>query len=221
MRESGQGTFGFTRWGGRRRAAGRKPKGERAGVSHAKRPKLCARFPVHVTVKLVKGLPSLRSAASHRVVKAVLAQASGRFGLRLVEYSVQTDHVHVIAESTDERSLSRGMRGLTVRIARALNALWRRTGRVFADRYHARILRTPREVRNALVYVIQNARRHRVWSSWKAPDPLSSAASFDGWKERPRSVDPEPPLLSRARTWLLSRGWRRHGLVRWHELPAT
>src|SRR6185503_6201950 len=99
------------------------------------------------------------------------------------------------------------------RIARALNKLWKRSGRVFADRYHARTLETPREVRNALVYVLQNARKHGSWSARRA-DPYSSGASFDGWKP----VDDEVAVsrrrsLPRARTWLLAIGWRRNGLL--------
>lgn len=218
-----QETFGFARWGGKRRGAGRKPQGERAGVSHAKRPEVAARHPVLVTVKLAKGLASLRTRETHAVVREAIARATGRFEFRVVEYSVQRDHVHMIAESKSAQSLTRGMRGLTTRIARALNRSWERAGRVFADRYHARILRTPREVRNALVYVVQNARKHGVWSSWKACDPFSSARWFDGWRERPpelRSIL-ESSFLSKARTWLLSRGWRRHGLIRWQEVPAV
>ncbi len=142
--------FGFTNWGGKRKGAGRKPKGEKAGVSHAKRPALAARFPVHVTLKLVQGLPSLRQKSAFLVVKQAFARASERFGFRLVHHSVQSNHVHLLVEAQDERALSRGMQGLGVRIARSLNTFWQRAGRVLVDRYHARILRTPREVRNAL-----------------------------------------------------------------------
>ncbi len=216
-----QREFGFTNWGGKRRGAGSKPKGGKAGVSHAKRPKLAPRFPVHVTVKLTQGLPSLRTKAGLRVVRSALAEASARFEFRAVEYSVQTNHVHVIAESSDERMLTRAMRGLTVRIARALNKLWRRAGRIFADRYHARILKTPREVRNALVYVLMNARKHGVWNSRDAAeDPYSSGRWFGGWKEGRASAASnasEAPLeasfRSKARTWLLCVGWKHHGLI--------
>ncbi len=131
-----QREFGFTDWGGKRRGAGRKPKGEKAGVSHAKRPKLAARFPVHVTVKLAQGLPSLRTPDGNTILRQAFAAGFARFAdFRLVEYSIQRDHVHLIAESSDELALTTGMRGLTVRIARALNRLWGRKGRVFADRW--------------------------------------------------------------------------------------
>jgi len=215
-----QTEFGFVRWGGKRRGAGRKPKGERAGVSHAKRPKLCQRFPVHVTVRLRRGLPSLRCKEAYLVLKRAFAAGAMRFRFRLVEYSVQTDHLHFIAESTDGRALSRGMLGLSVRIARALNALWGRRGRVLDDRYHVRILRTPREVRNALVYVIQNARKHGAWHA-ERPDPFSSGPWFGGWKGRAQVSISRSGFLDRARTWLLGIGWQRHGLIQFHEIPAT
>ena len=209
-------------WGGKRCGAGRKPKGGRAGVSHAKRETLAARFPVHVTVRLERGLPSLRRKEAYRVLKGAFGAGSVRFGFRLIEYAVLSNHLHFIAESSDEHSLARGMQGLSVRIARALNRLWQRVGRVFADRYHARILRTPREVRNALVYVLHNARKHGVWTS-RGADPFSSGETFEGWKEeRGRREANETGetsngratgLLGRARTRLLSAGWKRHGLV--------
>jgi len=47
-----------------------------------------------------------------------------------------------------------------IRVAKGLNKLWARRGKVFADHYHDRILRTPREVRNALCYVLHNAKKH-------------------------------------------------------------
>ena len=83
-----------------------------------------------------------------------------RFGFRLVEYSVQNDHLHLIAEAEDQRCLSRGMQGLLIRIAKALNRLWERRGQVFRDRYHCRVLRTWWQVRNALRYVLNDALRH-------------------------------------------------------------
>ena len=222
-----QGEFDFTNWGGKRRGAGRKPKGERAGVSHAKRPRLCARHPVLVTMRLRAGLPSLRYREAHEFLRCSMAASSERETFRVVEYSVQSNHVHMLVESQDERALSRGMNGLAVRIVRGLNKLWKRVGRVFADRYHARSLTTPRAVRIALVYVIQNARKHGAWIA-KRPDDYSSGPDFEGWRgrraspERPvRDAESVSPWLVRARTWLLSIGWKRHGLIDPREVPAA
>src|SRR5262245_6817783 len=222
-----QREFGFTNWGGKRRGAGRKPKSERAGVSHAKRPRLCSRHPALVTLKLRDGLPSLRYTEAHDVlVRSFVASSEGE-PFRVVEYSVQTNHLHLIVEASDERALSRAMNGLASRIARALNSLWRRSGRVFADRYHARALETPREVRNALAYVLLNARKHGAWRASR-PDPYSSGPSFDGWRTTPETseswstddrveededADSILRRLPEARTWLLSRGWQRRGLI--------
>ena len=170
---------------------GRKPRGERAGASHAKRARLPARFPVLVTMKLCAGLQTLRA-----------------------------NDVHALVEASDERSLSRAMNGLATRIARALNRLWERAGRVFAERYHALYLRTPRAVRNALIYVLQNGRKHGAWRAF-APDIYSSAPSFGGWRGRiEKAAVSKPGLLERARTWLLSVGWRKHGLIDPLEVPV-
>jgi hypothetical protein len=218
-RKPRQREFGFVNWGGKRRGAGRKPKGERAGVSHARRARLAARFPVLVTLRLCAGLPNLRFDDSHAVVKQALASGS-REGFRVVHYSVQSNHVHLLVESRDERALARGMIGLGVRIARGLNRLWRRAGQVFADRYHAVLLRTPRAVRCALVYVLQNARKHGAWVA-RRPDVYSSGEWFDGWRATGWNLAQTSfSFLERARTWLLAVGWRRHGLIGVLEAPA-
>ena len=188
-------------------------------MSHAKRPQLRAQFPVLVTLRLREGLPSLRYDDSHEVVKQAPAASSSN-GFRVIEYSVQSNHLHLFAESSDEQTLSRGMIGLGVRIARGLNRLWKRIGRVFSDRYHARILQTPKAVRIALIYVLQNARKHGAWRA-RAPDTYSSGPSFDGWKRPTQNLaDSRSGFLARARTWLLSVGWRRHGRIDPREVPV-
>jgi hypothetical protein len=90
---------------------------------------------------------------------------------------------------------------------------------VLDDHYHARALRTPREVRNALVYVLQNAHKHGVQLG--SPDPFSSGLSFRGWKDvivAAAGILSSP--LATARTWLLAVGWRRHDLISINERPA-
>ncbi|MCB9869284.1 MAG: transposase [Planctomycetes bacterium] len=208
-------------WGGRRKGAGPKPRGDKAGVSHRRRATFAARFPVHVTTRLMRGLPSLRSQGVHGVLCTAFAMGCDRNGFRLVHYSVQGNHLHMIVEATNRVCLSRGMQGLLVRVARALNRLWRRAGKVFADRYHDRILRTPREVRHALAYVLNNARRHGVRLA-REIDWFASGWWFDGWRETLTGNLPSGPArpVARARNWLLNVGWRRHGLISHHEVPG-
>ena len=173
-------------------------------------------------MRLVGGLPSLRKRATYRVLLAAMGRGSERFGMRLVHWSALSNHVHLMVEARDRRALTRGMQGLAVRMARALNRAWARRGSVFADRYHARALRSPREVRAALGYVLQNARRHGL--ALVGADPCSSAPWFDGWRAAVREggAAVERPLwLRAARTWLLARGWRRLGLLDPTARPAA
>src|SRR4051812_5153542 len=154
----------FRTWGGKRDGAGR-PKTGRAGVSHLRRPRLSRHHPVHVTLRAAPGLPSLRKRALRRVLFAAFGAGSERFGFRLVHFSVQSNHLHLVCEADDEGALCRGMQGLSIRIAKRLNRALGRRGRFFSDRYHARALKTPREVRNALAYVLNNARKHGISGS--------------------------------------------------------
>ncbi len=210
--------------GGKRRGAGRPPAARRgagvshtprAAVSHTPRAAVSAREPVLVTLKVRSEVVRLRSRRTFaRLVPALMAAREGL--LRLVHFSVQRDHIHLLVEAEDERALSRGVQGLSVRIARALNKLMGRRGRIFADRYHARVLGTPRQVRNALAYVLGNARKHGEAIPPRCVDPCSSAAAFDGWGG---PVVTSTHALARAAataaapatTWLLRVGWRRAG----------
>jgi REP element-mobilizing transposase RayT len=129
-------------------------------------------------MKLLAGVANLRNQRRFRLVLRALHSASERLDTRIVEFSVQHDHVHLVVETTDARALSRAMQGLAVRLARSLNRSLGRRGKVFKERFHHRVLGTPRQVRNALAYVLCNARKHRVApavSGWL--DPLSSASS--------------------------------------------
>ncbi|MEO6593260.1 MAG: hypothetical protein ABIP94_00745 [Planctomycetota bacterium] len=136
------------------------------------------------------------------------------------------DHLHLVVEATGRTTLSRGVQGLLVRIARALNRLWQRCGRVFADRYHDHILRSPREVRNALRYVLANGKKHaaegRAVAVTQAIDTFTSAPWFEGFRETivVRGLEAVVRPVTFAHTWLLTIGWRRHGLLSVSERPA-
>jgi REP element-mobilizing transposase RayT len=166
-----------------------------------------------VTLRLRDGVPSLRTVRLVRELERSFRAARERDGFRLVHYSLQSNHVHMLVEANGPDALARGMKSLGARIARAVNRIFGRRGAVLADRYHARVLRTPREVRNALRYVLLNARRHlgeRARATTKV-DPASSGRWFDGWRRRATAAD--SPCVSKPRSWLLAVGWRRHGLI--------
>jgi hypothetical protein len=136
---------------------------------------------------------------------------------------VQGNHVHVLVEAASAGSLACGLKCVVARFARAVNRVFRRAGQVLADRCHVHVLRTPREVRNAIAYVLLNTRRHRAKAGRKLPgisaiDPASSGRWFEGWAERMEPAS-DRPAVALARTWLLRTGWRRHGLIRPDEIP--
>ena len=184
---------------------------------------------MHVTVRVRREAAGLRAQTVFPVVRAALRESS-RASFRVVEFSVQRDHLHLIVEAHDRTALARGMQGLGIRVARAVNRTRARRGRVWADRYHARELTSPRAVRNALVYVLHNVRKHRASLAWI--DPCSSAAWFDGFRHDELSAIAVPDAhaiaatagarpTAAARTWLAGIGWRRLGLVGLHESPRS
>ncbi len=136
-----------------------------------------------------------------------------------MQFSVQADHVHLLVEAEDKAALSAGARGLVIRSALAINRACQRTGRIWGDRYHARELATPREVRNALVYVLMNHKKHGLRDRGHI-DPCSSAPWFDGFRVPP-APPTDPPVTSSPLTWLATVGWRRRGLIDPTESPKT
>ncbi len=232
-----QMTFQFRTWGGARRGAGRRPAKGRPGVSHLRREAPNPRRPVHVTLRLRDEVYNLRSGRMFRALYNAFVGGKQRFGFRLVHYSVQGNHVHIVAEAPHKKALSRGVQGLSVRIARRLNRVMGRRGKVFADRFHSRVLKTPLEVKRVLAYVLGNAQRHAARQGRVKPrfDPYSSAVWFDGWRGArgvpmayvafafphaaplgrgdPRAGPHAVCEVAAARSYVLRRGWRRHGLL--------
>ncbi len=209
------------KWGGRREGAGR-TKGARSYVEHRARPFHEACEPVHVTWRLVRGLPTMRSrrlgGAIGRTIRGVTQSHVRRdTGFRILHFSIQPDHLHLIVEAGSKSTLASGLQGLAIWIARRVNEELGRQGAVFAERYHARALTCPRDVRNTIVYVLQNHRHHQP--GLYLVDSYSSGLWFDGWAV-PVARPPTPSPVADPGTFLARFGWRKHGLIHPKEGPA-
>ncbi|HEY4244977.1 MAG TPA: transposase [Kofleriaceae bacterium] len=172
----------FPKRGGKRRGAGRPAKGPRPSERHEKRARVTRHTPVHVTLRVVELRESLRTRELYRAIRAATIVVGKKQTMRVVHASVQSNHVHLIVEAEDQRVLAKGMQGFQISAAKHINRTLVRKGTVFRDRYHAHVLKTPREARNAVVYVLNNWRKHGVRAE-TVIDPCSSADCFDGWRE--------------------------------------
>ncbi len=173
-------------------------------------------MPLSITVRVCEHVPDLRGRFVLPLVEDVLEGWKARAGFRIVHYSVQGNHIHLIVEAPGGRgAVARAMKGIKVAIARRINQLTFSRGTVWADRYHDRVLDKPRKVRNALGYVLNNGRRHRVRGAWRRSrdrvDPCSSAEVFDGWKWPVQRERDGPPPVVPPGTWMLREGWKRAG----------
>jgi hypothetical protein len=183
-------------------------------MGHDRRTEHVSRHPVLLTLRAIAGAPSLRSFRLFTVIRDSIAQST-KATFRVLHFSVQQDHVHAIVEGDSHDALTRGIRGLAIRIALAVKGV-AHTGKLWGDRCHTRALGTPREVRDAISYVLLNFRKHL-----RAPasiDPRSSGPWFDGWARPPRRPS-DPCPTAAPRTWLAAKGWRRGGLIGLHEAP--
>jgi REP element-mobilizing transposase RayT len=222
------------RHGGARPGAGRPPKARKPGdpLPHVARPKVDRHKPMHVTLRIVRGMPSLeKELLRNRVRKALFAarRKSEEKGaeFQIVHFKIEGNHLHLVVEARSRSGMSRGVAGMEIRIARAVNGALGRKGKVFSDRYHRRDLATPTEVRNVLSYVLNNARKHvRHIGHVAYADVTSSGESFDGWTEpvtvyRSLGDDTEPWTQVKAWTWLARTGWRKRGLISPFAVPGT
>ena len=226
-----------SRRGGARPGSGPKPAKGLRPTPHRARPVHNPAHPVHVTLRVDKNIPSLRRDDMFSLVRHSLAATNqsecprlGDRAFRIVEFSVQTNHIHLIVEAADKLTLRSGITSFATRTARALNKLLGRRGEpVWSQRAHTRALTSPRDVRNALVYVIMNAAKHAAKTAGHAlpprahlyrDDQRSSAPYFNGFaradddQARWLAATREPSPVHAAQTWLLTTGWRRHGLIK-------
>lgn len=223
------------RRGGKRRGAGRPKNGARASERHKTRESFRPTHPVHVTLRVASDVASLRGFETYDAIRAALVTTYARNRIRIVHITIQGTHIHLLVEANNRNELARGMQGFEIAAARNINAALtkrtgvRRRGTVFPDRYHAVIIRSPRQARSNVAYVLNNWRRHgesqlRSAGGWRI-DPYSSAPSFDGFKDLDvRALElPDTYLLLpvwKPKTWLLSTGWKQHGLLRTTEVPG-
>lgn len=192
-------------WGGMRRGAGRPPRPGRDALPHVARDAFGRPMPVHVTLRLAEHVWNLRSERLFAVIHRVLEAARRRTDARVVHFGILGNHVHLICEAVSSDALANAVRAFSIRLARGLNRMMGRSGRVFADRYDAHVLRTPAEVRNAVRYVVGNFASH----ARRRGEPLR-----DGWVDPFSSAVVKMPRAAQGtlfaegvtdspRTWLL------------------
>jgi REP element-mobilizing transposase RayT len=222
--------------GGARKNAGRKPRGRRAGECHRRRPPVDPRRPLHIALRVVGAVGRLRRPHAYRALRHATWIAGRRDDFRIVQISIQQDHIHLICEAEDRVALSRGMQGFKISAARRLNAEVARErgapaprrGTVFTDRYHVEVICSPTQARNCLAYVMNNWRKHGAdhGSPFKR-DPYSSSIVFRAWREDPGGCIHLPPgyhplPVRRPQSWLLADGYRRGGPpISWFERPGS
>ena len=230
----------FKQRGGKRRGAGRPPKSHRAGAPHTQRPFLAERYPVHVTLRVVPEIGSLRKRAMYAAIRQATLTAASHGMIRIVQISIQRRHLHLLVEAKNKKMLAVGIQSFEISAARHLNVAVgkirrqpRRRGSVFVDRYHAEIIKSPTQARNALMYLLANWRKHgedgvAPMSTWKF-DWFSSAPQFAYWTEYGEEaflwrlpVTYEPLWVWRPQTWMLAEGWKKlSSSISYREAPAS
>jgi REP element-mobilizing transposase RayT len=225
------------RRGGKRRGAGRKPRGARAGERHEARPDFKPYHALHVVMRVVPAVGSLRRRDMYKAIRnaSIAAARSERF--RIVHASLQASHVHMLVEAEHKGALARGMQGFQISAARHINSALGdgkqpRRGKVFGDRYHLKVITTPTQARNALSYLLNNWRHHKedrngLAATWLV-DPFSTGILFPDWIERqdepwmwPMRETYDPLMVFRPRTWLLAEGWKKAGTISYRAVPGA
>jgi len=223
--------------GGKRKGAGRKPKGALTGTALQRRKELNAQYPLHIVLRVLPEIGNLRRPALYQAIREASIAAAMRGRIRIIHISVQATHIHMLVEAENKLALARGMQGFQISAARHINTALgadkphRRRGRVFADRFRVVVISSPTQARNVLSYVLGNWRKYREDRSRQARtwliDPFSSAIAFPDWQEReghdcmwkiPASHD--ALVVYRPRTWLLEKGWKLVGTISVFDVPG-
>ena len=206
--------------GGARKGAGRIRNGERPGVCHKTREPFSRQRVLHVTCRIAAGLPSLRDPKTVALLFNYLARICEKEGFRIVEFSIQGNHIHLLCEADSQEALSRAMNGIQSGMARRLNRHWNRKGKVFADRYHAEAISTPTQCHYTLIYVLANAKKHGSRPLGSGVDPFSTAPwfPFDN-PEPPHPLSRDAKPAASPQSWLLREGWSKLGPLTPHDRP--
>jgi REP element-mobilizing transposase RayT len=175
---------GLSEHGGDRRGVRRRSR-QRTRVAHRARPEHKKHFPVHVTLRAVDGLVSLRRPRLYAALRSAIARSQRGAAFRITDFSVEPNHGHFITEAIDKAALGNGVRALVIRLTLAIRRITGYRGPIWADRYHARALLSPREYRSVLSYVLNNWKKHVCGAA--EMDPCSSAPWFSGWSDLAKS----------------------------------
>jgi putative transposase len=212
MPMSAQTAFKFMSHGGFRKGAGRRRLRMHDPV-HTARPRLNSRIPFHVTLRFNEAIPNLR--VEKFVLKFIAAIEKARAkGLDVNHFTIESTHIHFMGETENNDLLTKGILSLQSCIVWALRKIFGHYGDVFQGRYHLHELETPREVRNALLYVIFNHAKHCKVERFA--DAFSSAHAFEELHRFVRKPGRPPRwqnqlerALAPAKSWLQTRGWKR------------
>jgi len=189
-----------------------------ARVPHETRPEV--EGAIHVVYRIRRGLPDLRTPRGLRRIEGAFRKGKERDGFALLHYSIQREHLHLMVEVKNRRKLSRGMQALGIRLAKALNSLWRRRrGGVFAERYFAVALESGRQMWRTVRYILNNGRKHGSWTVKGEPDPYSSGRWYLPWRQ-PDFCRPlrRAPVVERSSFFLPYIGIDDVPSRRWEEL---
>ena len=140
------------------------------GIRHIKRAEIRKATPLHLTIKLI------RADIQNKIILKALRRAIMRArlqGMVVIHYSLEHDHVHLYAESSDNGTLARGMKALGVTLVKRINGHFKNKGSCYKTRYHLRILKSASEVKNVLNYILKNGIKHKRTRS--VIDPYNSA----------------------------------------------
>ena len=191
-------------------------------VSHSRRERFARRSVAHVTLRVREGIPSLRGRRMAKALGDCFRRGCRKVGFSICHFSIQGNHLHLIVEADNHAALARGMQGFAIRAAKAINRVAGRKGTVWNDRYYVRRVQAGCAIRDLLIYVLHNARRHDIhFKGINGLDPLSSARYFRGWYGKPElpPAPPGDPPVAPPQTMALINSWEMYGYLDPKEIP--
>lgn len=175
------------------------------GIRHIARDKVTKHTSLHLTIKIERLKAGLRNKDVLKQLHDSIKKAR-KIGLRVIHYTLEFDHVHLLVEVDSNQQLAKGMQSFGISFSKGINKIKAQVGKVFKTRYHFRKLKSPNEIKNVIFYILGNSLKHKKDFSILSPynTAITASALFPGFELGIEETITKSVLLSQLRDDLKS-----------------
>lgn len=149
------------------------------GIRHIAREIIKKSTSLHLTIKVRENKADIKNKQVLKILHYAIRRSRIK-GLRIIHYTLEYNHIHLLVEAADKQTVHQGMQSFGITFAKKINAIKRLKGTVYKHRYHLRKINSPRELKNVLYYIFNNGIHHKRTST--VLDPYNTLPAFKSLK---------------------------------------